>query len=144
MTVKDDSLYVREIFPDSILEFFSPIQVLGFLPALAVTVIAETIAAALFSRGIKTSIKWVGYANALSLPIVWFVFPFLHLSAVWVFVLAETFAVIFEALFLHATNKKTGLSFKQASSASLAMNLSSIVAGALAVALIIGFIYLLS
>ena len=144
VTVGENDLSVREIFsPDSLLlTFFSPFQYLCFIPASILTLISETAIAALYSTRIKTLIKGAGWANIISLPIVWFVFPFVQLTFGWTFLLAELFAVVFEAGFLFSLNHRTGLSWRQASTVSVLMNVGSVIVGIVAILLVIVLITL--
>lgn len=141
VTIAEDRLFVREISPGSFFGYFSPVQNLLFLPALIVTLITETIVAARYARRVQRPIRWVGYANMISLPIVWFVFPFLRVSFAIVVILAELFAVGFESAFLYFANRKTSLSLRQASVASVLMNLASIGVGG---GVVLAFIALLT
>ena len=135
ITVTDHALVVNEIWVGSAL---GPPMSGGFLSALGVTMIVELVVAAicfLFMRVSLGALPWVIVANLISLPVVWFVFPRLPLGAALSLALAEGFAVVFEALFLYATNRKRGLSLRRAGIVSFAMNAASFAAGLVAVGL---------
>jgi hypothetical protein len=133
VTVKDDGLYVREVFAS--LSFFNPFAVMLFVPALALSLLAELTAAALYFRVAKLSISlWlVVCANLLSLPVVWFLFPILLLDTDVTIVLYELFAIVFEAAFLYFVGRNKGISLRHAGALSLIMNLASIALGVLVV-----------
>jgi len=141
--VNEDSLSIYEVFlPSSLFNFFSPLQTLCFAPALILTLIIETTVATTYSRKVKTPVKRVGWANVISLLIVWFGFPYLQLGYIAVLILAELFAMVFEAAFLHIANRKTGLSFRRASIVSVLMNVASIGAGIGTILLFIAWVSL--
>jgi len=48
---------------------------------------------------------WIPLASLITLPAVWFLFPLLPVSALWVIALAEVFAVAAEALLLVAVGR---------------------------------------
>lgn len=124
VTVNQDGLSVREVFT---LSSFSPYQTLGFCLALPITLIVELAVAAIYLARIKMlrSLVWVAAANGLSLPVVWFIFPLLGLNSIVLIALAELFAVVFEAFFLHITGRRRGMSLRRAATLSLLMNAAS-------------------
>jgi hypothetical protein len=77
---------------------------------------------------------WVIVANIISLPIVWFLIPWLlglifpGVTPVLLIIICELFAIFFEAYFLYITNK-TSLPFKNAIFMSTLMNVSSFLLG---------------
>jgi hypothetical protein len=128
VTVKEDSLFVREVFSP-----FDLRVVLGFCLALPLTLLTELIVAAIYfkvTRGPKSLLAWVFLVNIISLPVVWFLFPLLTLNSIVVTVLSELFAVTFEAFFLHITNRDK-ISLKHAGTLSLLMNVTSFFIGLL-------------
>lgn len=105
----------------------------NFLLALLVTLVIETLIAALYRlifRLPKSVLWWVPVASLLSLPVVWFVIPrLLLLPAGMIMCLYELFAVLFEAVFLYLVNRKQGLKLIHAVALSLIMNFFSFIAG---------------
>jgi hypothetical protein len=76
------------------------------------------------------TLGWVPLGSALTIPIVWFVFPLLPLSSGWVVSLSEAFAVAFEAGLIYlATRRATSL--RHAAALSLLMNGTSFLVGLL-------------
>jgi len=105
--------------------------------ALFITLILELFVAYIFLLIIRFSkqvLIHVLIANVITLPIVWFVFPLLKIEFFMILILAEIFALAFEAYFLYWRNKgklPLGKSFLL----SILMNLASLFVG--------WFIYLL-
>ena len=128
VTVKEDTLLVREVFSPSDLRVL-----VGFCLALPLTLLAELVVAAVYvrvTRKPRSLLAWVFLANIISLPVVWFLFPLLALSSTVITVLSELFAVAFETLFLHVTNRDK-LSLKHAGTLCFLMNATSFFAGLL-------------
>ena len=98
-----------------------------FLVSLALTLVIEVFITLLYVLVTKKPIRIlfsVFFANLVSLPVLWFLFPtggnvFVALAA------AETFAVCFEAYFLLLSNPKA-ISFNESLLLSLAMNAISL------------------
>jgi hypothetical protein len=136
VTVKDKSLRVQEVFAPT--SFFNPIAVILFVPAVALTLLAELTVAILYFKIAKFSISpWlVVWANFLSLPVVWFLSPILQLVDSVTVILAELFAIVFEAVFLYLTAKKKGLSLRHAGMLSFIMNMASLALGAAVVSVL--------
>ncbi len=138
--VREDDLYVRDV--SSWRDFLNPLQVFLYAPALVLTIVAESLAAALYSRWthIPINVPWVAFANLVSVQVVWFVIPVFTLSFGWAFLSAEAFAVAFEAVYLFIANRKTGLSLRRAGIISVLLNASSIAAGLAAIAAVWGLL----
>jgi hypothetical protein len=103
-----------------------------FLIAFLVTLALELSVALIFVQFAKISkriLLFVFVANFISLPIVWFVFPFLR-TYYLVIIFSELFAFIFEAYFIFLFNKKH-ISLKQSFQLSLIINLCSFFIGEL-------------
>jgi hypothetical protein len=131
--VQKDSLLVRETYATDSL--FNPWLVVSFIPALVLTIVSELVIAAFYFYFTKLKINlWIAIvivANILSLPIVWFLFPLMPLDSVVVIALAETYAVLFEAVFLYFTGSHRGLSIRHAGILSLLMNAGSFLLGSI-------------
>lgn len=110
---------------------FSTHNVITFLFALVATVPLELLVALIFCSRSKIPkkklLQSVLLANLISLPVVWFVFPFLQIILV-VIVLSEIFAVVFEAYFIHSLNKSL-LSLRKSFTLSIIMNVVSFLLG---------------
>ncbi|PIZ93138.1 hypothetical protein COX84_06120, partial [Candidatus Micrarchaeota archaeon CG_4_10_14_0_2_um_filter_49_7] len=123
---KDGSAGISETRPGSILK-----NIIYFLPALAITVVLELLAAfayLAFSKLDKRILVSVFLANIVSLPIVWFVFPLISPELIIIIIPAELFAFLFESAVIYALNHdKLGL--KQALLLSLIANAISFVIG---------------
>lgn len=105
----------------------SPLMPSWFSVALLQTLIAELFVALIFiliTKIPKKILFAVLLGNIISLPIVWFVFPFLPFSRFITLPLSEIFAVVFEAWLIYFMNKKT-ISFKRSLILSFLMNLLS-------------------
>ena len=129
VTVREQSLSVRQTFDP--VGSLNPLLLFAFLPALILTLVIELIVAAIYltiRRISKRILIWVLVANILSLPLVWFLFPLLQLDAVTTILLAEIFAVVFEAALLAVTNRRI-LPFRQAAVLSVLMNAASALIG---------------
>lgn len=136
VVVRENDLLVSEEFLTSGIS--NPIYSITFLPALIITLLTEAIIASLFSKKWRVRIRWVNLVNLISLPMVWFVFPALPLPLIWVWVLGEIFAIVFEAVVLHKTNLEGSLSFTQVGILSLVMNVSSILVGIAVPTIVVG------
>jgi hypothetical protein len=102
----------------------------SFVFALISTLFCEIIAGLIFLFATKTprkAIKSLVIANLISLPLVWFVFPLL-LSGMSAIISSEIFAVVFEAWFIFAINKKI-ISFRKSLILSVIANTISFSAG---------------
>jgi hypothetical protein len=127
----DGSVRIRETTP-----FFRKDIISAFVKALVITLVLETLVALIFlslARLPKRILRSVLLANAVSLPIVWFLFP-LVLRTPSVILFAEIFAIAFEACFIRLLDRDA-IAFRKAVSLSVMMNLASLVAG--------GFLFLL-
>jgi hypothetical protein len=113
-------------------------QIRAFLIALAITIPIELLVAGAFlkigKQPYKTAI--IITANLISLPIVWFVFPFIRLDGFAVIFLGEIFALLFETWYIQRNYKN--MSYAISFWLSLSMNLASFLLSALL--LIIGYI----
>ncbi len=102
-----------------------------FVPALAVTLIVETIAAALITltlRPRRLVLFLIPLASLITLPAAWFVFPAIGLYDFVTVLLAEVFIVWFEALVLRLAVRRR-MTPELALAYSLAINLASFVVG---------------
>jgi hypothetical protein len=129
VTVREQSLSIQQNFDP--IGSMNPVQLFAFFPALILTLVIELMVATIYLtvRKIpKRIIIWVFVANMVSLPFVWFLFPLLQLDALATILLAEIFAVVFEAIWLSVTNRSI-LSFRQAAVLSILMNAASVVIG---------------
>lgn len=102
-------------------------RLLYFAGAVAITLVLELIVASLFFRRLGKScwlLLLVVLGNAITLPIVWFVFPVLGLGSVGTIVAAELFAWLAEAGILFAGSLGR-VPLKHALVIALAMNLAS-------------------
>ena len=105
----------------------------GCCPAMAATIALELLIATIYVNAFhlsRTILSWVPLASILTLPIVWFVFPLLQLSAGWVVGLSETFAVVVEAGLIYLVTRRT-TSLRHATALSLLMNGASFLIGLL-------------
>ena len=114
----------------------------GILLLPILTVIIELLTAFIFLKVIKTKKKisrilgFVLLANLISWPIAFILSLTLVLfSGLWAIILAELFAVIFEAFFIYWTNKKL-ITLKRAVWLSITINATSFILGILILALI--------
>jgi hypothetical protein len=96
-----------------------------------ITLILELSVVSIYAFKRKISKKIIVYAlvaNLISLSIVWFVFPLINIGTLFIILISETFAVLFESYFIYYFNKKA-LNLKQAFFLSLGMNIISFVLG---------------
>jgi hypothetical protein len=103
VNLEGNSATIKETTP-----FLHKDRVRDFIPALILTLIIEIIAALIilpFFKKLKT-IGWFVIANLISLPIVWFIFPFLKIPLL-VILLSEIFAIGFETYFMMKFAKLT-------------------------------------
>jgi hypothetical protein len=103
-------------------------QVMGFLVALVITLSIEIPLAVLMLKRWNLPRKWllILVANLISLPIVWFVFPFISNNTFIVIGLAELFAIAFEACFYYLAMRKDGLGLGRAATLSALANFASV------------------
>jgi hypothetical protein len=102
-------------------------------PAMAATIALELLIATIYVNVFhlsRTILSWVPLASALTLPVVWFGFPLLPLSAGWVVGLSETFAVAFEGGLIYLVTRRT-TSLRHIAALSLLMNGASFLIGLL-------------
>lgn len=102
-----------------------------FVPALAVTLIVETITAGLITltlRPRKLVLFLIPLASLVTLPIAWFVFPAIGLYDFVTVILAEVFIVWFEAVILRLVTRHR-MTPELALAYSLVINLASFVVG---------------
>lgn len=119
---------------------FSPLQTVCFIPSALITLITEVKVAKLYSKKIKKPIGRIVLANLISLPLVWFIIPsWLEVKFLWLLIIVESFAIIFEAIFIYYTNRSSGVTFKEGLITSLIVNLASIGVGVF----LIGFVLLI-
>ncbi len=131
VAVGNDNLDVRERFG---LFSINPLYFLCSIGALALTLPVEVGVAAIFTRILnikKRFLLWVVLANILSIPIIWFIIGFFPtVSTTVFFILAEGYAIGFEAAFLFLFGRRYGITFKLSSILSIVMNLASVLVGA--------------
>ncbi len=131
VTVYQDRLLVSEVVGGY------PLRFLPFGAALILTLIIELAIAAIYlsKLRLRSGLVWVLVGNLVSLPIVWFVLPRFDLSfdlnGLDSVVVAEIFAVVFEAGLLYAANRNRGLTLRHAATLSILMNAASFAAGSL-------------
>lgn len=124
VTVNQDNLYVTETWSGLPYELYR--QIALFIVALIITLPSELLVAKIFFKRINQPYNSICIvkANLISLPIVWFVFPFILLDSFVVILLAEIFALLFEAWYIHR-NDTNRISYVTAFCVSLIMNLTS-------------------
>jgi hypothetical protein len=126
VVVSRDALTVTE---DRLATIFNPYLLLCFSGALFLTSSIEAIAATIYLRLMKIKLRmliWVVLANIISLSLIWFILAQILETGEVVFILiAETFAVVFEAAFLYFFGRKIGVNLGQAIILSLFMNAAS-------------------
>lgn len=115
-------------------------QFLNFLSALFLTVFLELLVFIVYTYAGGNRAKFEGHrkkvlgtvvlVNVISLPLVWFGFPALISDFSLLLIVAEAFAVIFEALLLRFLNKEL-FSFSNAFWLSLFANITSFFVGGL-------------
>ena len=101
-----------------------------FIVALIVTLIIELLVAFIYVLRAKLPKKIlvsVLIGSLITLPIVWFVFPLIR-NVLWVILLSEVFAIVFEAYFIYYLNKKA-ITLKKTFVLSTIMNLASLIIG---------------
>jgi hypothetical protein len=109
----------------------SSIASIDFFTALVVTLLLELFFGFLFVHGEKKSRKILlslAISNFITLPAVWY-FTITN-GSIFTFFALETFAFVFEALFVYNFNKKT-FSMKKSFILSLIVNMVSLAAGAI-------------
>ncbi|MFH1409737.1 MAG: hypothetical protein ABIH34_07535 [Nanoarchaeota archaeon] len=123
----DGSIDLKETTP--FMESDASKNIRDFITALVITLILELLAARIFfsAKRSKKALLSVIAANAISLPLVWFVFPLLK-NMLLVIILAEIFAFVFEAYVIHFLNKEL-ISLKRSFLLSLIMNAASFFLG---------------
>jgi hypothetical protein len=124
VTVSEDGLEVQEVR--------NPIGRLC-CPSFFVTLVLETLVAVGYLRAYglpQAALGWVPLASVLTLPVVWFGFPELHLASGWITGLSEGYAVLFETGFLYLATWRS-LSLRHAFLLSLIMNAASFLIGLL-------------
>lgn len=127
VVTKLDLIVQENVLKSFSLNMFSPIQVICFIPSAILTVLVETKAAKLYSKKLNKPISRIVLANLISLPIVWFIIPYwLEIKFLWVLIIVEIFAIIFEAVFIYYTNRSSGITLKESVKISLITNFSSI------------------
>jgi len=121
--VNQDGLQVTENWSGLPYEPGSQIKV--FLIALAITVPIELLVAGIFLKIQKQPYKAIIIitANLITLPIVWFLFPFIRLDGFAVIFLGEIFALLFETWYIKKNYEN--MSYVTSFWLSLSMNLSS-------------------
>jgi hypothetical protein len=62
--------------------------------------------AGIYAKKVNVRVRGAAYANLVSLPLVWFLLPFLHLNFGALFLVGETSAIAFESGFLHLANRR--------------------------------------
>jgi hypothetical protein len=105
----------------------------GCCSALAATIALELLIATIYVNVFhlsRTILSWVPLASALTLPIVWLVFPLLPLSAGWIVGLSEAFAVLFETGLIYLVARRA-TSLRHVAALSLLMNGASFLIGLL-------------
>lgn len=121
---------------------FSPFQTVCFIPAAILTLVIEVQTAKLYSKRLKKPIRHVVTANLISLPIVWFIIPnWLEIEFLWLFIVVELFAIIFEAVFIVLVNRTSGFTFKNGLVTSIITNLASIEAGFVLIGILLLIVY---
>jgi len=127
--VNQDGLQVTEDW--SGLPYEPGSQIVVFLVALALTIPIELLVAGIFFKIRKQPYKAIILitANLITLPIVWFVFPFIRLEGFVVIFLGEVFALLFETWFIQRNYEN--ISYMTSFWLSLSMNLASFLIPAL-------------
>jgi hypothetical protein len=102
-----------------------------FLIALSLTLFLEVLTAVVFIFFTKArwrTLIYVFLVNLISLPVVWFLFPHLPLPSAASLLLAEAFAVCFEAIGIYLLSRPA-LSLKRSILLSVIMNVVSFFLG---------------
>ncbi len=110
-------------FPDI---FNHEYKLVLFLAALTATIVLELLAALIYLAIAKKPMNillFIFLANVITIPAVWWLFPLIG-SFWWVIILSETFAIIFEALFIWGLARKN-MSFGNAFFLSVIINIVS-------------------
>jgi hypothetical protein len=132
-----NSNYKAELRPDGSAKisettpFFQWDIISSFIKALIITLIMELFFGLIylsFARLPTRILLSIFIVNFISLPIVWFIFPVFKIT--WlVITLAEIFAFVFEAYFIHHFNKDV-IALKNSFGLSFTINLASLSLGA--------------
>jgi len=127
--VNQDGLQVTENW--SGLPYEPGNQIVVFLVALAITIPIELLVAVIFLKIRKQLYKAIIIitANLITLPIVWFIFPFIRLDGFVVLFLGEIFALLFETWYIRRNYEN--MSYITSFWLSLSMNLASFLIPAL-------------
>jgi hypothetical protein len=105
----------------------SYLYLISFFKGFLLTLVIELPLLFLFTKSTKLKVtKAALVSNILSLPVVWFVFPFLTSSYYAYLFSAETFAILFESITL---NILLPISYKRAFLTALTINLASFLIG---------------
>ena len=137
--VNFNSNYRAELFSDGtskIIEttpIFTSLNIVKFLIAFLITIILELLTSLIFILLYKLTKKILLYVlivNMVSLPLVWFLFPLLKLSAPTVVIISEIFAVLFEAYFIYIFGRHK-ISSRQSLALSVINNVISLFVGGL-------------
>ena len=122
--VREHDLLVRPNY------LISPLsQIFFFIPLLGITLATEIGAGTYIAnrKRLPRILGRIAVANLITLPIVWFLIPGLQLSVALTVVLAEAFAVSFEALLLRFSH--LGIDGRSSLVLSLGMNGASFLLG---------------
>ncbi len=134
------SIHLEDVTPFSQSSGLKRIKTFFF--ALFITLVFELLTALVFvsiSKDSKRLLIPVFIASIITLPIVWFVFPLLKILPL-VIILAESFAVVFEAYFIYYFSRKT-FSLKKSFLLSFIMNAVSFFIGGV-IFVVIKFLFL--
>ena len=110
---------------------FSSDKISSFIKAFLITILLELLVSLFFislCKLPKKILSYVLFANIISLPIVWFLFPLFKLYALTIIVASEIFAVLFESYFIYFFGKQI-VSLKQSFVLSIVNNLVSLFVG---------------
>jgi uncharacterized membrane protein YagU involved in acid resistance len=144
LVVNDVDLLIQEKVAQNWLLYnlFSPFQVVCFLPSALITMITEVQVAKRYAKKIQKPIRHIVLANLISLPIVWFILPsWLKVNYLWVLIMVELFAIIFEAVFILYTNRASKLSLREGIITSVIINLASFVLGGFLLCFVLFHVY---
>lgn len=140
VSLKDNEIEIVEQRV-GVMKAAGPWLLLLFIPAAFITLISEAIAIFLYSKKVKRKIRFLTFANLISLPILWFYIPYyLHLQFESLFIIGEIIVILFEGFFLYVTNQKEKLELSFSMKASLIVNLTSIITAAVIVGILFLFI----
>jgi len=114
-------------------EKFTPFYFGSFFKALSVTLLLELLVTLLYLNlrrlPKKRVLLSIFLANMISLPTIWFAFPFLKMGGViGLLIIPEIFVILLEAFLIFRLNKNT-FTFKKALIFSLILNLVSLLVG---------------